>query len=71
METLIADGIDRMPKLERTVLSLYYQEELNLREIAEILNVHTSRVSQLKAQAVLRLRAYLEKRLTPAMENGG
>lgn len=63
LERLVADAIERMPKTERTVLSLYYQEELSLREIAQVLNCHLSRASQLKAQAVLRVRAYLEKRL--------
>jgi RNA polymerase sigma factor FliA len=51
--------------LEKTVLSLYYLEELSLKEVAQVLGVHFSRVSQLKAQAVLRLRAYLEKKSTP------
>ncbi len=54
-----------MPALEKTVLSLYYLEELSLKEVAQVLEVHFSRVSQLKAQAVLRLRAYIEKRTTP------
>jgi RNA polymerase sigma factor for flagellar operon FliA len=51
-----------MPRTERTVISLYYHEELTLREIAKIVNLHESRVSQLKSQAILRLRSYMEKR---------
>jgi RNA polymerase sigma factor for flagellar operon FliA len=51
-----------MPSTERTVISLYYHEELTLREISKIVNLHESRVSQLKSQAILRLRSYLEKR---------
>lgn len=47
------------PPIERTVLSLYYQEELTLREIAEVVNLHESRISQLKSQAILRLRSSL------------
>jgi RNA polymerase sigma factor for flagellar operon FliA len=43
-------------------LSLYYHEELTLREIAKIVNLHESRVSQLKSQAILRLRSYILKR---------
>ncbi len=63
LEALLAEGIDKMPKTERTILSLYYREELSLKEIAPIVGMHLSRVSQLKAMAVLRLRAYLQRRL--------
>jgi len=62
LEKLLAQAIEKMPQVERTVLSLYYQEEMTLREIASIVNLHESRVSQLKSQAILRLRAYIEKR---------
>jgi RNA polymerase sigma factor for flagellar operon FliA len=62
LEKLLAEAIEKMPRIERTVLSLYYHEELTLREIAKIIGLHESRVSQLKTQAVLRLRAYIEKR---------
>ncbi len=51
-----------MPDIEKTVLSLYYHEELTLREISKIVNLHESRISQLKTQAILRLRSYMEKR---------
>jgi RNA polymerase sigma factor for flagellar operon FliA len=61
LEKLLAMAIDRMPKTERTVLSLYYYEELNLREIAVVMGVHLSRVHQLRVQAVLRLRSHLER----------
>jgi RNA polymerase sigma factor for flagellar operon FliA len=59
---LLAESIERMPHVERTVLRLYYREELTLREIAKIIGLHESRVSQLKTQAILRLRGYLKKR---------
>ncbi len=62
LERLIAQAIDRMPKTERLVLSLYYHEELNLREIASVLDLHLSRISQLKTQAILRLRTFIESR---------
>jgi RNA polymerase sigma factor for flagellar operon FliA len=62
LETLLAEAIGRMPAVEKTVLSLYYQEELTLREISGILHLHESRISQLKSQAILRLRSYIEKR---------
>jgi RNA polymerase sigma factor for flagellar operon FliA len=61
LERLLAEGIDDIPQIERTVLSLYYQEELTLREIAEVVNLHESRISQLKSQAILRLRSHLAK----------
>lgn len=62
LEKLLADGIEKMPKIERTILTLYYKEEQNLQDIAEILGIHTTRVCQLKSQAVLRLRAYVNKK---------
>jgi RNA polymerase sigma factor for flagellar operon FliA len=62
LEALIAEGIDKMPEIERTVLSLYYYEELTLREISRVVDLHESRISQLKSQAILRLRSYVEKR---------
>jgi RNA polymerase sigma factor for flagellar operon FliA len=51
-----------MPNVERTVLGLYYYEELTLREIANMMDLHESRISQLKTQAVLRLRTWLTRR---------
>jgi RNA polymerase sigma factor for flagellar operon FliA len=61
LERIIVVAIDRMSRNERTVLSLYYYEELNLREIAEIMGMHLSRIGQLKTQAILRLRSHLER----------
>jgi RNA polymerase sigma factor for flagellar operon FliA len=59
LERLLAKGIDGIPPMERTVLGLYYNEELTLREIAQVVNLHESRISQLKSQAILRLRTHL------------
>jgi RNA polymerase sigma factor for flagellar operon FliA len=53
----LADAIRGLPERERLVLSLYYDEELNLREIGEVLGVSESRVSQIHSQSVLRLQA--------------
>ncbi len=61
LERLLAEGIETIPAIERTVLSLYYQDELTLREIAEVVNLHESRISQLKSQAILRLRSRLSQ----------
>lgn len=62
LQRLLAEAIEKMPRTERIVISLYYHEELTLREIAKVVNLHESRVSQLKSQAILRLRSYLEMR---------
>lgn len=62
LQRLLAEAIAKMPNSERIVLSLYYHEELTLREIAKIIKLHESRVSQLKSQAILRLRSKLERR---------
>lgn len=55
----LAKAIAELPERERLVVSLYYDEELNLREIGLVLNVSESRVSQICSQAMLRLRARL------------
>jgi RNA polymerase sigma factor for flagellar operon FliA len=62
LERLLAESINEIPAVERTVLSLYYREELTLREIAQIVKLHESRISQLKSQAILRLRSRLAAR---------
>jgi len=62
LEKLLADAIEKMPYVERTILSLYYHEELTLREVAKVVHLHESRVSQLKSQAILRLRSHIQKR---------
>ena len=59
LERLLAASIGAIPPIERTVLSLYYHEELTLREIAQVVNLHESRISQLKSQAILRLRGQM------------
>ncbi|UFH51697.1 RNA polymerase sigma factor FliA [Pseudomonas sp. KNUC1026] len=55
----LADAIANLPERERLVLSLYYDEELNLKEIGEVLGVSESRVSQLHSQCAARLRSRL------------
>lgn len=61
LERVLAAGIETIPEVERMVLSLYYLEEMTLREIGGILRLHESRVSHLKSQAILRLRAYMAR----------
>lgn len=53
----LASTIAGLPEREALVLSLYYDDELNLREIGEVLGVTESRVSQIHSQALVRLRA--------------
>lgn len=57
----LANAIDGLPDREKLVLALYYDEELNLKEIGEVIGVSESRVSQIHSQAALRLRARLSE----------
>jgi len=57
----LASAIDGLPEREKMVLSLYYDDELNLREIGEVLEVSESRVCQIHGQALVRLRARLSE----------
>jgi len=59
MREALADAISRLPEREKLVVTLYYYEELTLREIGEVLGVTESRVSQLHTKAILRLKARL------------
>ncbi len=59
LERDLQAAIGMLPDRERLILSLYYQEDLQLKEIGEVLEVSESRVSQLMKQAVMRLRASL------------
>jgi RNA polymerase sigma factor for flagellar operon FliA len=62
----LAEAIQRLPERERLVVSLYYYEELTLREIGEVLGVTESRVSQLHTKAILRLKVRLQGSLERA-----
>lgn len=57
LEKLIAAAVEQLPEPEKLILALYYQEELTLREIGDIVNLRVSRVSELKTTSILRLRA--------------
>jgi RNA polymerase sigma factor for flagellar operon FliA len=59
LRKLVLRAIERMPETERTVLNMYYHEELTLREISRTMQLHESRISQLKTQALIRLRTFL------------
>jgi RNA polymerase sigma factor for flagellar operon FliA len=62
MRDVLIRAIEDLPEREKTVMGLYYEEELNLREIGEILGVSESRICQLHSQAIARLRAKLVKK---------
>jgi RNA polymerase sigma factor for flagellar operon FliA len=55
----LSDAIQTLPERERLMMSLYYNDELNLKEIGEVLNVSESRVSQIHSQTIIRLRSKL------------
>ena len=55
----LKEGIGQLPEKQRLVLSLYYYEDLNLKEIGSVLDVTESRVSQLHTQAILKLKGKL------------
>jgi RNA polymerase sigma factor for flagellar operon FliA len=59
----VIDAIDGLPPREKILMGLYYEEELNLKEIGAVMGVSESRVSQLHTQAVARLRATLREKL--------
>ena len=55
----LVSAIQDLPQQEQMILSLYYQEELNLKEIGEVLGVSESRVSQIRTKVIAKLRAKL------------
>ncbi len=61
MKGVLRDAIESLPEKEALVLSLYYYEELTLKEIGLVMELSESRISQLHSQAVLRLRSVLKK----------
>ncbi len=63
MQRIVSEAIASLPERERLVMALYYDEELNLREIGAVMGVSESRVSQIHSQAVIRLQARMANRL--------
>jgi RNA polymerase sigma factor FliA len=64
--TALAEAIEALPERERLVMGLYYDEELNLREVGAVLGVSESRVCQIHGQALLRLKARMSSWRTVA-----
>ncbi|MGU3469607.1 FliA/WhiG family RNA polymerase sigma factor [Paenibacillus sp. D51F] len=65
----LVKGIERLTEKERIVVSLFYYEELSLSEIAEVMSLSPSRISQLHSKAILRLRGALSKQKDQLMQN--
>jgi RNA polymerase sigma factor for flagellar operon FliA len=61
LKAAVAKAIEQLPKKERLVISLYYLDELTMKETGKVLNVTESRVSQIHSQAIMRLRAKLKR----------
>ena len=61
LQQALARAIEQLPEKEKLVISLYYIEELTMKETGKVLNITESRVSQIHSQAILRLRAKLKK----------
>jgi RNA polymerase sigma factor for flagellar operon FliA len=61
LKDAVARSIEQLPEKEKLVISLYYLEELTMKETGKVLNITESRVSQIHSQAILRLRAKLKK----------
>jgi RNA polymerase sigma factor for flagellar operon FliA len=66
LREILGDAIARLPEREKLVITLYYYEELTLREIGEVLGVTESRISQLHTKAILRLKARLAEAVARA-----
>jgi RNA polymerase sigma factor for flagellar operon FliA len=69
LKEILGDAIDKLPEKEKTVVSLYYFDELTLKEISAIMKVSESRISQLHTKAILRLRGKLERHRSLLSEN--
>jgi RNA polymerase sigma factor FliA len=58
---ILSEAIEKLPEKEKLVVALYYQEDLTLKEIAAVMKLSESRISQLHSQAILRLRGRLSR----------
>ena len=61
LQAIVLDTLQNLDEKQRLVLTLYYFEELNLKEIGKVLGIGESRVCQLQAQALIRLKGKLRK----------
>jgi len=63
LQQMIAQAIEQLPEREKHIIALYYQEDLTLREIGEVLGVTESRICLVHAQAISRLHGYISSHL--------
>lgn len=68
LKETLADAIEKLPEKEKTVVTLYYYEELTLKEISSIMKVSESRISQLHTKAIMRMRARLDRLKSAILE---
>ncbi len=68
---VLTDAVNSLPKQERLVVTLYYYEDLNFKEIAEVMKLSQGRISQLHTKAILRLRGRLSKKRALLMRKDG
>lgn len=61
LKSRLQDAIEELPEREQTILSLYYIEELNMKEVAAVLGIGEARVSQIHTKIILKLRAKLRR----------
>ena len=61
LQRVLGLAMEQMPPLEKRILLLYFYEDMTLRDIAKLAQLHESRISQLKSQAIARLRAHMQK----------
>jgi RNA polymerase sigma factor for flagellar operon FliA len=74
MKAHLAEAISKLSEREQLILSLYYREELTMKEIAKVVGVALSRVSQIRQETMVKLKASLEhlrQRQTPIAASGG
>jgi RNA polymerase sigma factor for flagellar operon FliA len=65
LQERLAEAIEQLPEKEQLVLSLYYDDELNLKEIGAVLGITESRASQIRTQSIMRLRSALKNTTPP------
>lgn len=68
MQRALAEGIASLRENEQIVLSLYYERNLHLKEIAQVMELSEPRISQIHTRAIQKLRAYMERYLSDEPE---
>jgi RNA polymerase sigma factor for flagellar operon FliA len=63
VERILAKEIERLPERQKLVLSLYYHEDMNMKEIAKVMGITEARVCQIHAQAIVNLRPAMQRQL--------